>query len=316
MARTHVTEAFQVGEPTEHRGVVIAPLFPRGQPRAEYVTLEEAIPLGFTITELDAEGAVPQLLATNPLESKVLLYDGEELLGAKQDRILNVTVLVAASSQTRIPVSCVEQGRWSARSASFAAAKHSAYLELRKRKAERLSADPLAPGLAQGEVWAAVREKASRHAVHSPTSAQADIFRQHEHELGRLRDAFPAAPGQCGTLVALGPERLCLDYLSRPDAFVRLYPKLLDGYLLDAIERLDASPAIDRQLEEFVQAVADATRSQRSSVALGDDLRLRADHVVGSGLEHEGELIQLCAFAGENGHRGAVTRIARPSRRG
>src|SRR5256885_12588694 len=33
---------------------------------------------------------------TTPLKANVLLYDGEELLGAKQNRILNVTVLVAA----------------------------------------------------------------------------------------------------------------------------------------------------------------------------------------------------------------------------
>jgi hypothetical protein len=31
----------QLGGPFEHRGVVVAPLFPREQPRAEYLTLEE-----------------------------------------------------------------------------------------------------------------------------------------------------------------------------------------------------------------------------------------------------------------------------------
>lgn len=144
-----VTEsaAIQLGEPIEHRGVVIAPLFPRLQPGAEYLTLEDAIPLGFRITEIDAAGAVPELLATNPLASNVLLYDGEELLGAKQNRILNVSVLVAATSETRIPVSCVEQGRWSARSEFFASAGHTAYTELRRLKAERLLAEGSGSGL-------------------------------------------------------------------------------------------------------------------------------------------------------------------------
>ena len=45
-----------------------------------------------------------------PLDSRVLLYDGEELVGAKQNRILNVSVLVEAKSTLRIPVSRVEQG--------------------------------------------------------------------------------------------------------------------------------------------------------------------------------------------------------------
>ena len=81
------------------------------------MTLEEALALGFRITEVDAAGSVPELIAFNPLDTPVLLYDGEELLGAKQNRILNVTVLVAPKSETKIPVSCVEQGRWHARSA-------------------------------------------------------------------------------------------------------------------------------------------------------------------------------------------------------
>ena len=117
------SSTIQLGEPVVHRGILIAPLFPRRQPRTDYITLEEAIPLGFRVTEVDAAGSVPELLAHNPLDSNVLLYDGEELVGAKQNRILNVTVLVPAQSETRLPVSCVEEGRWSARTAAFAAAK-------------------------------------------------------------------------------------------------------------------------------------------------------------------------------------------------
>jgi hypothetical protein len=70
----------QLGEPVEHRGVIVAPLFPREQPRAEYLTLEEALALGFRVAEVDAAGSVPELAVVNPLESNVLFYDGEELL--------------------------------------------------------------------------------------------------------------------------------------------------------------------------------------------------------------------------------------------
>jgi hypothetical protein len=41
-----------------------------------------------------------------------LLLDGEQLVGAKQNRIPNMIVLVAAQTEVTIPVSCVEQGRW------------------------------------------------------------------------------------------------------------------------------------------------------------------------------------------------------------
>src|SRR4051794_2938991 len=104
-----IENSIQLGDPVEYRCVVMAPIFPREDPIAEYLMLEEALPLGFRITEVDAAGSVPELLAFNPLDTPVLLYDGEELLRAKQNRILNVTVLVAAKGETRIPVSCVEQ---------------------------------------------------------------------------------------------------------------------------------------------------------------------------------------------------------------
>ena len=95
-----------------------------------------------------------------------------------------------------------------------------------------------------------------------------------EQALAELRQAFPPAPGQSGALFALGNERLCLDYLFRPAAFVRLYPKLLDGYLLDALDHLDHKPVTRRQLAGFV-ASADAAPTRRSpSAGLGDDTRI------------------------------------------
>jgi ARG/rhodanese/phosphatase superfamily protein len=309
-------DLIQLGDPVEHRGVVIAPVFPRRQPQAGYITLEEALPLGFHVTEVDAAGSVPELVASNPLESNVLLYDGEELVGAKQNRILNVTVLVPAQSEIRIPVSCVEEGRWSARSARFSAARHTAYPELRRRKAEMLSVDPLALGAAQAAVWDEVSAKADRLQAQAPTRAQSDIFRSREREVGELRRAFPLVPGQAGAVLALGESAFALDYVSQPVAFARLYPKLLDGYLLDAIERLDGKPARVETLESFVGRLESAPRSRRASAGLGEDVRLRGEGVVGSGLELEGELIQLCAFSrGDEPAGGRATRIMRPSRR-
>ena len=152
----------QIGEPMEHRGIVIAPLFPTRDPVAEYVTLDEALAQGLRISEVDEAGTVPELVVENPLDKRVLLYDGEELVGAKQNRILNVSVLVEAKSALRIPVSCVEQGRWSRVSRSFLPGSHVSHAQLRRRKLEAQAAQPLARGVAQSEVWDAVHEKATR----------------------------------------------------------------------------------------------------------------------------------------------------------
>jgi len=44
---------------------------------------------------------VPELLVINQGERAVLLVDGEELVGAKQNRVLNTSVLVRGKSETK-----------------------------------------------------------------------------------------------------------------------------------------------------------------------------------------------------------------------
>jgi hypothetical protein len=206
---------FQLGDPVKHRGVVICPLFPLNDPRAHYLTLEEALPHGLRIEEVGTSGSVPELKVRNPLSEHVLLYDGEELVGAKQNRILNVSVLVGAGTELPIPVSCVEEGRWHQVSAAFGASPHAAHPQLRRRKAESLRMDPLARGVSQGEVWDEVRVKNMRMDVRSATGASADAYRRWHEPLVELERAFPLQPGQAGAVLALGQD-VCLDYVSRP----------------------------------------------------------------------------------------------------
>ena len=305
---------FQLGDPVEHRGIVITPLFPARDPVAAYITLDEALPRGLTITEMSDAGSVPELAVINPLDETVLLYDGEELVGAKQNRILNVSVLVGAGAKLPIPVSCVEQGRWNRSSVDFDAATHISHAHLRRRKAEMLAAQPMARGVAQNEVWSEIGEKQERMSVASPTGAARDTFEAYGDRLRKLEDAFPPEPGQCGAVLAIG-DALCLDFVSRPAAFTVLWPKLRAGYLLDALERLDQRPADIERIAGFVDEVADAPATRGASAGLGEDVRLRGPGVIGSGLELDGELIQLSAFTSSDGGQRAFGRIARPSRR-
>lgn len=309
-----IRDTVQLGEAVEHRGIVVTPLFPTRDPVASYVTLDEAIARGLKITEVDEAGTVPELVVTNPLDERVLLYDGEELVGAKQNRILNVSVLVEARAELTIPVSCVEQGRWSRVSRDFVAGRHVSHARLRRLKAETQAAQPMARGVAQGVVWNELHERMTAMSVDSPTGASRDLYRSRERELRALEDAFPAQPGQCGALLGLGPA-LCLDVVSQPDAFARLWPKLRAGYLLDALERLDGEPSTAAAVDAFVASVEEALTTRRPSAGLGEDVRLRSEDVVGSGLELDGELLQLSAFSSEDGGRRAFGRIARPSAR-
>ena len=117
-------------------GLSLDPALRRVEPELEYIGLDEAIARGLAVTEVDEAGSVSDLFVANPLDVHVLLFEGEELVGAKQNRILDRTILVAAKSKTPVPVSCVERGRWSYRRERFASAPRAAYPELRRVKRE------------------------------------------------------------------------------------------------------------------------------------------------------------------------------------
>ena len=115
-------------------------------------------------------------------------------------------------------------------------------------------------------------------------------------------------------MLALGDD-LCLDAVSRPDAFALLWPKLRAGYLLDALERLDGRATSVERVSSFVDEVSAARTTRGPSAGLGEDVRLRGTGVIGSGLALDGETIQLSAFTSDDGGERAFGRIARPSRR-
>lgn len=112
--------AFKLEKIQEHKNMAIFPILCTLDHSPKYLTLKEAMEKQvLVITEIDQGGSVPELKVINKGEMAVLLLDGEELAGAKQNRVLNTTILLKKKSETIIPVSCTEQGRWSYVSSDF-----------------------------------------------------------------------------------------------------------------------------------------------------------------------------------------------------
>src|SRR5215218_3889453 len=105
---THIAKArtlpFDLGEPRSCAGLTVFPLFASEPAGVDYVGFDEAANCGLAVTEVDEAGSVPFLRLVNPLQERVLLYEGEELVGAKQNRILERTILAGAGAKLEIPV--------------------------------------------------------------------------------------------------------------------------------------------------------------------------------------------------------------------
>ena len=137
---SHALGAVKVGNPMTVNNLSVFPLLAETDQAPDYITLAQALEAGTgVITEVSASGSVPQAVFRNLGDKPVLLLDGEELIGCKQNRILNLTIMAAPNAETLIPVTCVEMGRWSSVSREFRASRRFLFAELRAEKVAQVN---------------------------------------------------------------------------------------------------------------------------------------------------------------------------------
>ncbi|MGO9903508.1 MAG: ARPP-1 family domain-containing protein [Solirubrobacteraceae bacterium] len=322
----HLAVEITVAAPTVVGSLAVFPLIADRSPSVRYISFAEAVQRGATVKELPGGASVNDLIVNNPLDASVLLYEGEEVLGAQQNRTFDVSALVAARSVLQVPVSCVEAGRWDGarRDESFVPAPQTANPRLRRMKNAQSRAS-LAAGLearaVQGEVWREVADTAGRHGVNSGTGAMHDVFERRREQLDAVAQAVEMCCSQVGMLAAIGGRFVVLDNVSEVEAFASLHGPLIQGYALDALEAPDAAPPTIEDARDFLGLLLDAPCTLGPAVGLGDGLRFAFGGLAGTGLVHENEIVTLTAFFDEPGdeerHTGPAVagRVRRPSRR-
>jgi ARG and Rhodanese-Phosphatase-superfamily-associated Protein domain len=273
---------FHSGDAQSHHGLALIPLFADESPVQEYIGLDEALAHGLAITEINEAGSVTTLAVSNPLDVAVLLFEGEELAGAKQNRVLDRTILVPAGAKISAPVNCVERGRWTYRSDRFKTAPRSAHLT--QRYASRVGG--------QHAVWSEISAKSARLGAISATEASEAMYVDQANGIDEYLQSIPRRPGQSGAIVCVAGRVVCLDYVSRSEVYAGLHAKLLRGYALDAIERPTEAPVPAQYIEKFLARLGRARRGSGE---------LRARGLVGTDLAVDGELIALSVFSTSHG---------------
>ena len=164
-----------------HKNMAVFPLLCEKETACDYLLLDEALEAQLiVITEVDESGTVPELKVENRSDKNLLILDGEELVGAKQNRIVNVTILIAAHATLTIPVTCVEQGRWSYQSQRFMSKERVMPPRMRMRKSAAVYNSLMNNASFrgdQGETWDMIEEKLSRHYIDSPTGCHGRYLR-------------------------------------------------------------------------------------------------------------------------------------------
>jgi len=293
----------QPGEMQQYRNVTVFPLFCGFKPPVKHLVLKEAMEKGLiTIGEVSESGSVPQLKVTSTADVPVLILDGEELSGAKQNRVLNTTVLLRKRSVTIIPVSCTEQGRWHYETKTFTESGIIMSPRLREIKNRSVQESLHATREFRSDqyaIWDSIRDQAEHASVSSPTGAMRDVHENCREDIGDYGRHFPLVPGQQGILVAIGQEVVGMDVVTYPHAYALLHEKLVQSYVLDAITlSSDKRKTPDKaQVQDFINSIAECETTKYKSVGHGWDVRFQGKNFHGSVLAYRGGAVHLAFFA-------------------
>ncbi|MCS7312208.1 MAG: hypothetical protein NZ742_04760 [Acidobacteria bacterium] len=310
-------DGFQLETPQRADGVLtVFPLTVHYPPKRQSLTLGEALEQGRA--KVLESGSVPEVVVDVRGDVAVLVLEGEVLTGGWQNRTVNISLLLEPGKAHRIPVSCVEQGRWSARRfrplqpsrdpevvAFEVAASHALPSKLRRsktRSAVRMLQRRRVARSDQNEVWDAIECLLERTGTDAPTRDVTAYTALRLPLVEALLKSIEILPHQVGAVVALGDRVVAVEVLDHPETWRRLYKRILQSYALDALEAPETPPGVPSLemarafLGDVAQAFEEATVVP-APVGLGVHRLPREESAVqGFALVHEGTLYHLLAF--------------------
>lgn len=290
----------RLGKAVEFRNMAVVPVCHDKDIVGGYITLKEGLQAGtLSIHEINISGSVPELVAVNTGHLPVLILDGEELAGAKQNRAVNTTIMVPALSKVNIPVSCTEQGRWSYKTKAFMDSDVIMSHRTRKNRSasvtrnlvneKRFCSD-------QNQVWEDIRTEAAYANVSSPTGAMCDTFEHLRPNLEDYINAFPVIGRRNGFLTLINGKLAGMEMISSSDKYALLHNKLIRSYATEALYSEEKEyGATAEQVMDFVEEAAKCKFECYPSVGLGEDYRFVGDRIIGSALVVNGSVVH-CAF--------------------
>lgn len=297
-----VPKSISPGEPSHYASMAVVPIT-NGETVQEFATvvlLEEALEKGWAeITETDAGGQVPFLRVKNLGPQPILILDGEELRGGKQNRIVNTSILVAAGMTLNMPVSCMEAGRWRETRRDFEAAKavFPARSRVRHKESVMMSLSTHREFFSdQHAVWDEVSSRLEEVGASSPTQDFQEARRRADARMEDYLEKLTPQPDQLGA-VFIGPQGLLgAELLGSVELFRKAFPKILKSFAFEVLYGPQEPPSGVADAAGWWQRVLEIPVAVFPSPGLGNDLRVDSPDVIASGLVWSERLLHFSCF--------------------
>jgi len=256
------------------------------------------------VMEISESGSVNNINILNHSKDFVFFMDGDILVGAKQNRVLNTSVLLFPESKTNIPVSCIESGRWRYSGTRFSGSDYSAPLQMRSAKAHQVKKNlemKEAYEADQGIMWRRVRDYEKSYNAFSETSNLSDIYDSNKDNFESFIKIFECEKDANGIAVFMKNKLLSLDFFNRTDIFNGYFPKILKGAAMEAYSMKDTEKSMEEaeakyKALDFFDKFDTMKIDIHKGVCAGEERRFETEELTGFELVYNDNLIHLTAL--------------------
>mgnify|MGYP001166525577 CR=1 FL=1 len=269
----------------------------------ELLTLSNALKNNkIKIEEVSESGNVPELKCKNLSKELILILAGEEIIGAKQNRITNISFIVPPYAEIKIPVSCVEQGRWSYKSSKFSKG-YNAYPDL-KRKLYEDVIDNNTKGRGyrsnQSRIWSDIQQKQHSFNKYSSTSAMNEMYSSTD-ELNNFLNKNKNIHGS-GMATFINGSLASFEMLPNEIFFNQIFSDLVKSVYQESLLYKNTSRTYSSFFSSsaFFNYLKKLDHTEKRGVGLGENNHIQSHSICGDFLSLENDIIHLYSFPKSN----------------
>ena len=287
-------DAVKVGDVIEYKNLRIFPLIAQEKlSNQHYVTLDEAVDKGWLKMKEVGTGQIDFVEMKNTGPKLVYIMTGEVISGANQDRMTKEDVLLDATSDwIRVPVYCVEHGRWSSVTSAFQSARVLVPNAVRQRAKMTES---------QTDVWDEIAHSQDELGIASETGTVRSNYKDAsvQHTVDEYTRAFKAVPTlsplTVGVVVTTGNRIICCDLFAHNKLLKKLWNKLIQSYVMDALHS-ERGTVTKHTVEEFLTHLKCVRYVSAGTPGAGQLFNTESSYGKGSALIYDATLVHMDFF--------------------
>ena len=284
----------ELGAPCTAGRLEVVPLISKRDEGAPYLLLHEAMGRGLLQVSEQRDGVVNEVLATNLGSDPLLVVEGETILGAKQNRVVLMSMIIPGHTTVPVPVGCMEQGRWTIGSQFSGVGEMPIEPEIRSQSMfERVKGGRFD----QGRLWGTIAAKLSAAQVHSRTADYNEFMASHHKAAKERARALEPVPGQVGIMALLNGKLVALELLGHPVNWASIAARLTSSYMLGLFG--DAARGTTGRLtaQDWLELIAKGSVISRHGVGQGEQIILQGPGYAGAGVWDGHRPAHLAVFA-------------------